>query len=92
MRCNEKGAISSDGKYYHQIGIDDEGKLHGVSFQISVILALIISACEREEFGRTHLIRESLAVKYFLQLERSGLSVERFRFGEGRSKLVANLK
>lgn len=86
VRCNDRGGVSPDGKYYHRIGTDDEGQLHGADFQLSVILAMIISACERKEFDRTHYFNDTNGFG-LVQLERGGISTERYRFGEGKSTL-----
>lgn len=86
IRCDEHGNINPGGKYYHRIGTDDEGQLHGADFQLSVILAMIVNACERREFTYTHNIRERQGFN-LVQLMRGGVSLDRFRFGEGKSKL-----
>lgn len=87
VHCNEQGQIAPDGKYYHRIGTDDEGKLHGADFQLSVILAMIINACEQKEFTQTRYFADRQGFG-LVQLERGGISLDRFKFGEGKSKLV----
>ena len=87
VHCNEQGQIAPDGRYYHRIGTDDEGKLHGADFQLSVILAMIVNACEQKEFTHTHYMvdRQGFGL---VQLERGGISLDRFAFGDGKSKLA----
>ena len=85
--CDEKGQIGLDGKYYHRIGTDDKGKLHGADFQLSVILAMIINACEHKEFTQTLRFTDRHGFN-LVQLERGGISLDRFTFGEGKSRLV----
>lgn len=87
VHCNEQGQIAPDGKYYHRIGTDDEGKLHGADFQLSVILAMIINACEQKEFTQTRYFADRQGFG-LVQLERGGISLDRFKFGEGKSRLV----
>lgn len=87
VHCNEQGKITPDGKYYHRIGTDDEGKLHGADFQLSVILAMIINACEQKEFTQTRYFANRHGFD-LVQLGRGGMSLDRFKFGEGKSKLV----
>lgn len=86
VRCNEKGQIAPDGKYYHRIGTDDEGRLHGADLQLSVILAMIINACEQKEFTQTDVFAGRHGFD-LVQLERAGISLDRFAFAEGRSRL-----
>ncbi len=87
MHCNEQGQIAPDGKYYHRIGTDDEGKLHGADFQLSVILAMIVNACEQKEFTQTRYFADRQGFG-LVQLERGGISLDRFAFGDGKSKLI----
>ena len=87
VHCNEQGQIAPDGKYYHRIGTDDEGKLHGADFQLSVILAMIVNACEQKEFTKTRYFADRQGFG-LVQLERGGISLDRFSFGEGKSALV----
>ncbi|MBI3335502.1 MAG: hypothetical protein HY001_03320 [Candidatus Portnoybacteria bacterium] len=85
--CNEQGQIAPGGKYYHRIGTDDEGKLHGADFQLSVILAMIVNACEQKEFTRTRYFADRQGFG-LVQFERGDISLDRFTFGEGKSKLI----
>ena len=87
VHCNEQGQIAPDGKYYHRIGTDDEGKLHGADFQLSVILAMIVNACEQKEFTQTRYFADRQGFG-LVQLERGGISLDRFGFGDGKSKLI----
>lgn len=87
IRCNEQGQIALDGKYYHRIRTDDEGQLHGADFQLSVILAMIINACEQKEFTHTRYFADRQGFG-LVQLERGGIGTDRFRFGEGKSQLA----
>lgn len=88
VKCNGNGRISPDGKYYHKIGIDDEGQLHGAAFQLSLILAMIMNACERKDSAITHRLSDGVAYKSLVSLERAGLDLERFSFGDGLSQLT----
>jgi hypothetical protein len=87
VRCAENGRMARDGKYFHRIGIDDEGKLHGLAFQLSLILAMILYSCEhRASFGVGRM-PEGIAYKSLVQTERAGLDLTRFSFGYGMSEL-----
>ena len=87
VRCNNIGRVDPGGKHYHRIGIDDKGELHGIAFQISIILAMIINACEQREFKSTRSLSKSFAFTNLVQAERGGLSLERYGFGEGASQI-----
>lgn len=83
--CNEKGKIQSGGKYYHRLTDFDDVATNGIALQVSVVLAMIIAACENKQFMITHELPESEFSLF--QSERGGLSLERFAFGEGKSRL-----
>lgn len=85
VRCNEEGQMAPQGQYYHLTGTDDVGELHGAHYQLSIILAIIISACERKAF--TFAATKSQAFN-LVQLERGGLSNTRFSFGKRLSQLA----
>ena len=89
VRCNESARIGPDGKYYHQLNGADEynASLDGVAFQMSAMFAMIINACEHKEFTKTHYFPDRNGFS-LLQAERGGLSLERFSFGEGKSKIL----
>lgn len=86
VRCNENAEIASYGKYYHYLnGTDNKNWiLDGVAFQLSTVLALIIKACENKQFAMSHYFDDS-QVDNFFQPSQSGLSLERFGFGDGMS-------
>lgn len=88
VRCNDHLRIGTDGKYYHRIGDssapDLDLNINGIAFQVSVILAMLIAACEKKEFMQSHQFINSQTPR-LLQAERSRLSVERFSFGYGMS-------
>lgn len=82
VRCKE-GIIVPNGKYYHRVGTDDEGLLRGADFQLSIILAMILDACEHNEFRRTRYLADRHGFG-LVQMERGGLSMDKFGFGEGK--------
>lgn len=88
VRCNENVRIGPDGKYYHRLNGTDEYNWHldGVAFQMSAVLAMIINACRRKEFTQSHTFLDPDSFSLF-QAERGSLSLERFTFGDGKSKI-----
>ena len=87
VRCNENGHIRPDGKHFHRTGIDDEGELHGVAYQLSLTLAMIMNACERREAAAKSRLPEGVAYQALVQAERAGVQLERFGFRDGISSL-----
>ncbi len=83
IRCDENIHIRSDGKYFHRLISAD--KQDGGAFQMSVILAMIVNACEQKEFTVTHHFSERSGYG-LIQAERGELSPERFTLGDGQSK------
>ena len=89
VRCNENARIGPDGKYYHRLSGSDEQNVHmdGIAFQVSAVLAMIINACEQKEFTQSHYFADRQGFR-LMQAERGGLSLERFSFGDGKSKIT----
>jgi hypothetical protein len=87
VRCNDQGRIGPDGRHYHRLtGSDDANvEVRGVAFQLSAVLAMLVNACEGAQMttsGRFPGHGISL-----VQAERGGLSLERFSFGQGQSRI-----
>ena len=89
VRYTKEGKWELGGEYYHRILRDDSVKrdksVSDTGWQISLILAMIISACEFREMKKTHFFQDGVAGK-LIQSEGSGISHSRFAFGEGLSK------
>lgn len=88
VRCNESARIGPDGKYFHKLTGTDENdwQLEGIAFQMSVILALIINACEHKQFTISHHFSDGQG-RHLFQADRGGLSLDRFSFGDGISHI-----
>ncbi|QQG40561.1 MAG: hypothetical protein HYV37_03260 [Candidatus Levyibacteriota bacterium] len=82
-RHKDNGGWDSNGKYYHKAFRDPPVSDSG--WQLSIILAMIISACETGEMRRTHFFPANIAGR-LIQGEGSSISHNRFSFGEGISK------
>jgi len=67
---------------------DDSVKksISDTGWQLSVVLAMIVSSCERGEISRTGRIVESKALR-LIQGDGSMISHSRFAFGGGVSKI-----
>ncbi len=83
-RHKEDGGWDSNGKYYHKVFRDPPTKDSG--WQLSIILAMIISACETGEMRRTHFFPANIAGR-LIQGDGSNISNNRFSLGEGMSRL-----
>ena len=89
VRCNENARIGPDGKYYYPlIGGNNEIKpgMDSRAYQMSFILAMIINSCEQKEFTKTRYFADRQGFK-LVQGERGALVLNRFTFGEGKSKI-----
>ncbi len=86
-RYTEDGKWDSGGKYYHKLFRDDSVKKSpsDKAWQLSVILALVIAACERGEMSRTQMFPAGYAGR-LIQSEGGMISHSRFAFGEGFSR------
>lgn len=86
-RYTKDGKWDSGGKYYHKLFRDDSVKKSpsDVAWQLSIMLAMIIAACERGEMSRTHMFSSGYADR-LIQSEGGMISHSRFAFGEGLSR------
>lgn len=87
---NEEGNWSRGGKYYHKLFRSDEVKKESVTdtgWQISIILAMIVSACEHKDFQISRRFKNGSIADKLVQMEGSMRSHSRFKFGEGLSRL-----
>lgn len=82
-RHKENGDWDPNEKYYHKTFRNPPANDSG--WQLSIILAMIISACEAGEMRRTHSFPDNIAAR-LIQGEGSSISHNRFSFGEGVSK------
>ncbi|KKS05039.1 hypothetical protein A2W45_01670 [Candidatus Curtissbacteria bacterium RIFCSPHIGHO2_12_41_11] len=87
-RYRDDGIWDLAGKYYHKMFRDDSVKksISDTGWQLSVVLAMIVSSCERGEISRTGRIVESKALR-LIQGDGSMISHSRFAFGGGVSKI-----
>lgn len=85
-RHKEDGTWERGGKYYQKLFRDDSVKKTSsdVAWQLSIVLAMIVAACERNEMNRTHIFPAGFADR-LIQSEGSMISHSRFAFGEGLS-------
>lgn len=87
---NKEGKWERGGKYYHKIFRSDDVKEKEVSdkgWQISIILALIVSACEQKDFQISRRFKNGSAANRLIQMDGAMTSHSRFSFGEGLSTL-----
>lgn len=87
---NKEGKWEKGGRYYHKLFRSDEVKKKTVSdrgWQISIILALIVSACEHKDFQISRRFKYGSAADRLIQMEGAMTSHSRFSFGEGLSIL-----
>lgn len=86
-RYRKDGKWESGGKYYHKLFRDDSVKKSSsdIAWQLSILLAMIIAACERGEMSRTHMFPVGYADR-LIQSEGGMISHSRFAFGEGLSR------
>ncbi len=87
-RHNETGAWDSNGKYFHKTFRTPQKS--DLSWQLSILLAMIISACEAGEMRRTHQFPDNIADR-LVQGDGSSISHSRFSFGEGKTILPPQL-
>lgn len=89
LRCNEEGKRATAGKYYHKIFRDDSVKEtpKDIGWQISILLATIVAACEAKEARVTHQFPENRASR-LVDDNGSTISLDRFSFGEGHTTLT----
>ncbi len=85
-RFTREGKWDWGGKYYHKIFRDQSVKntASDIAWQLSIILAIILSSCEAGQMKITSRFTTSQANK-LVQFEGSMKSDVRFAFGEGRS-------
>lgn len=81
LSLDQQNKLSSSGEY-HRVEFEDREKL--VDFQLSLILAMIINACEDKESRATHYFSEKQGFR-LTQLERSNIDPTKFSFGAGKS-------
>jgi hypothetical protein len=84
LRCNENQRIGPDGKYYHRLIAASEDHGETSALQLSIVLAMIINACEHKQFRDTHQFVDRNGFNLF-QAEKGRLLLDRFAFGEGQS-------
>lgn len=86
-RYREDGKWDGGGKYYHKLFRDDSVKESpsDIAWQLSIILAMIVAACERGESSRTHMFPVGYADR-LIQSEGGMISHSRFAFREGFSR------
>ncbi|MDO8487551.1 MAG: hypothetical protein Q7S45_04605 [Candidatus Curtissbacteria bacterium] len=86
MRFDEEGRPAVGGLYYKRLYRDESGE-RGASdtgWQLSIILAIILGACEGADFRKTHYFSDTIADK-LIQMEGASASLDRFSFGDGLS-------
>jgi hypothetical protein len=88
VKCDDRARIGSNGKYYHRFSGSDENDtaLEGVAYQLSVLLALTVNACEAKSFTSSDTFDDQRGMRLF-QADRGGLELVRFEFGRGVEKL-----
>ena len=89
VRCNEKQRIGPDGKFYHKLLAASEILEESSALQLSIILAMIINACEQKQFRDSHYFTDRQGFSLF-QAERARLLLDRFSFGDGKSTAVVS--
>ncbi len=89
VRCNENQRIGPDGKFYHRLLAANEIAEETSALQLSIILAMIINACEHKQFRDSHQLVDRQGFNLF-QAERGRLLLDRFAFGDGKSTITAS--
>lgn len=87
---DDKAQIGICGKHYYKvIGGNNEIKpgMDSKALQMSLIIAMIINACEQKEFRVSHIFPDRVGFS-LVNKERSALILQRFAFGEGKSDFV----
>lgn len=84
-----EGKMERGGKYYHKLFRDDSVKKSAsdTAWQLSLVLAFILGACEQSEFRATRMMKQSSA-SGLVQYEGGMRSNKRFSFGEGLSEIT----
>lgn len=82
VRCDENQRIGPDGRYYHRLIAASENVGETSALQLSIVLAMIINACEHKQSRDTHRFIDGDGYRLF-QAERGRLLLERFAYGEG---------
>lgn len=83
-RHKKNGDWDVNGKYFYKTFRQPPN--NDIGWQLSIILATLISACEVGEMRRTHRFPDNIAGR-LIQGEGSSISHNRFSFGEGVSRL-----
>lgn len=84
-RHEDDGSWNSYGKYYHRTF--REGDEDDTAWQLSIILATILSACEESEMRMSHEFPKNIGSD-LIQGRGSSISTERFALGEGMTHLA----
>ncbi len=82
MQFDEEGSPKMGERYFKKVYRENDKKDTG--WQLSIVLALILAACESADVRRTHFFADSTAQK-LIQMKGSMASLTRFSFGEGLS-------
>lgn len=83
------GKISNGCEFYHRAFLDESVKKEiQIGWQLSIILAMLINACEKSNMKFTRTFPEGIAQR-LIQQEGGMMDTERFSFGEGMSELEA---
>lgn len=83
-RHKEDGGWNYNGKYYHKSFRSNEQP--DIGWQLSIVLAMILAACEAKEAANRHTFPDKIADR-LIQGEGSSISNNRFSFGEKMSIL-----
>lgn len=87
---DQRGEWAKGGSYYHKLFRDDKVKQKSISdrgWQVSILLALIVSACEHKDFQISRRFKNGSVADRLIQMEGAMTSHSRFAFGEGVSTL-----
>lgn len=84
MRFNPANNLINDSenyrKFYQEAGEGDEAK---IGWQLSIILSMIISVCERNEFKKTRIFSSDSQANKLLDEEKLSMGEDEFKLGEG---------
>ncbi|QQR51999.1 hypothetical protein IPG36_05355 [bacterium] len=84
LRYNAANHVINDSQNYRKFyqDIHEEGSAQ-IGWQLSVILAIIVSVCERNEFRQTQMLTQDSQASRLLRAEEISMGESEFALGKG---------